>query len=175
VSLQVAEPVEPAVQSSSDTPPTGDGVSQSASAATGAPPPAAESTEAGPADGEAQRSPDDSVNGELQSIKARWKEYVKSLKGLGSTGTLDAFLRSACEPVAIEGDVLVLEFTASFQKEKVEDQKYRFIVENQLEKFFGRPFKVSCVLQGQETVKDQSPKGSPLVEAAIRMGARPRT
>lgn len=114
--------------------------------------------------------------GELASIQARWKEYVDSLRGLGSTGNLDAFLRSACEPVAIEGDVLVLEFLHAFHKSKVEEQKYKYIMENQLEKFFGRAYKVSCVLQEQDAAKKQSSSAqtSHLAEAAIRMGARPK-
>lgn len=142
----------------------------------------AEETHAGAAgasgeSGQAAPIPDEQRGGELQSVKARWKEYVNSLKGLGSTGTLDAFLRSACEPIAIEGDVLVLEFLHGFHKNKVEDQKYRYIIESQLERFFGRAYKVSCVLQDEKAAKDGSRAvhGSPLTEAAIRMGARPKT
>ncbi len=113
---------------------------------------------------------------ELHSVQARWKEYVDSLRGLGSTGNLDAFLRSACEPVAIEGDVLVLRFLHAFHKNKVEEQKYRHIMENQLEKFYGRPYKVACVLQDSEGPQGKSSKaqGSRLIESAIRMGARPK-
>lgn len=116
------------------------------------------------------------VDAELRSVQARWKEYVDSLRGLGSTGNLDAFLRSACEPVAVEGDVLVLRFLHAFHKNKVEEQKYRYIMENQLEKFFGRPYKVTCVLQDSEGTQGQTSKaqGSRLIEAAIRMGARPK-
>jgi len=117
-----------------------------------------------------------SSHGELEVVQARWKEYVDSLRGLGSSGNLDAFLRSACEPVAIEGDVLILRFLYAFHKNKVEEQKYKYIMENQLERFFGRPYKVSCVLQDQGTEKAQpsSAQGGHLVEAAMRMGARPR-
>ncbi len=113
---------------------------------------------------------------ELHAVQARWKDYVDSLRGLGSTGNLDAFLRSACEPVAVEGDVLVLRFLHAFHKNKVEEQKYRYIMENQLEKFYGRPYKVECVLQDSEGTQGQSSKaqGSRLIEAAIRMGARPK-
>ena len=118
--------------------------------------------------------PEPPAEGELGQIRARWKDYVDSLRGLGSTGNLDAFLRSACEPVAVENDVLVLRFSHKFHMDKVEDGKYRHLIEERLEAFFGHPYKVKCVLQPQD--EDRSSRGSSqgggLVEAAIRMGAR---
>lgn len=116
--------------------------------------------------------------GELGLIRARWREYVDSLRGLGSTGNLDAFLRSACEPVALEGEVLVLRFAHEFHKRKVEDPKYRHVVEERLLKFYGRPYKVQCVLdatQGNGTSHStESTRDGGLVDAALRLGARPR-
>jgi len=118
--------------------------------------------------------PEPFAEGELGQIRARWKDYVDSLRGLGSTGNLDAFLRSACEPVTVENDVLVLRFSHKFHMDKVEDGKYRHLIEERLEAFFGHPYKVKCVLQPQD--EDRSSRGSSqgggLVEAAIRMGAR---
>ena len=114
------------------------------------------------------------AEGELGQIRARWKDYVDSLRGLGSTGNLDAFLRSACEPVEVENDVLVLRFSHKFHMDKVEDGKYRHLIEERLEAFFGHPYKVKCVLQPQDEDKSSrsSSQGGGLVEAAIRMGAR---
>jgi hypothetical protein len=114
------------------------------------------------------------AEGELGQIRARWKDYVDSLRGLGSTGNLDAFLRSACEPVSVENDVLELRFSHKFHMEKVEDGKYRHLIEERLEAFFGHPYKVKCVLQPQDEDRSSpdSKQGGGLVEAAIRMGAR---
>ncbi len=116
--------------------------------------------------------------GELGQVRSRWKEYVDSLRGFGSTGNLDAFLRSACEPAALEDDVLVLRFAHDFHKRKVEDPKYRHIVEERLFQFYGRPYKVRCML---DTPQVNGAAGSApakrdggLVDAAIRLGARPR-
>ncbi len=120
--------------------------------------------------------------GELSRVRSTWKEYVDSLRGLGSTGNLDAFLRSACEPVALNDDTLVLRFAYSFHKNKIEDPKYLHVVEERLQDFYGRPFKVSCILEEDESApaEPQRPvEGSErtperLVDVAIRMGARLR-
>jgi len=114
------------------------------------------------------------AEGELGQIRARWKDYVDSLRGLGSMGNLDAILRSACEPVAVENDVLELRFSHKFHMEKVEDGKYRHLIEERLEAFFGHPYKVKCVLQPQDedSSSPDSKQSGGLVEAAIRMGAR---
>ncbi len=116
--------------------------------------------------------------GELGQVRARWREYVDSLRGLGSTGNLDAFLRSACEPVSLDDDVLVLRFAHEFHKSKVEDPKYRHVIEERLLQFFGRPYRVECVLESVQH-NGATPSGTAkaeggLVDAAIRLGARPR-
>ncbi len=115
---------------------------------------------------------------DLRRVRASWKEYVDSLRGLGSTGNLDAFLRSACEPISLENDVLVLRFSHEFHKSKVEDPKYRHVVEERLHQFYGCPYQVKCVLEAQSGSRPaSSPSRIPeesLVDAALRMGARPR-
>lgn len=82
----------------------------------------------------------------LDTIRNHWGMFVDSLQGLGSTGHLDAFLRSACEPEALDKGVLVLRFAHEFHRSKVEDRKYRCIVEGQLESFFGEPLRIECLL-----------------------------
>ena len=129
---------------------------------------------AGEAAAPASVLPEPPAEGELGQIRARWKDYVDSLRGLGSTGNLDAFLRSACEPVSVENDVLELRFSHRFHMEKVEDGKYRHLIEERLEAFFGHPYKVKCVLQplDEDRSSRDSKQSGGLVEAAVRMGAR---
>lgn len=83
---------------------------------------------------------------ELKTIRDNWGQFAKSLAGEGSSGNLDAFLRSACEPVAVEDDVLVLGFYYSFHKQKIEEPQYAQVVERKLKEVFGKPFKISCIL-----------------------------
>jgi len=125
---------------------------------------------------QAEEAPAELELGELGRVRSTWKEYVDSLRGLGSTGNLDAFLRSACEPVSLEDDVLVLRFAYEFHKSKIEDPKYCHVVEERLQEFYGRPFKVSCVLEtpAGAPVSPAPAKREGLVDAVLRMGARPK-
>ena len=102
---------------------------------------------------------------EIEQLRNRWREVVASLRGMGSRGNLDAFLRSACEPVALEGDTIILGFYYAFHKEKIEDPKYRHMVEQKVSEVFGAPYKIRCRLIGPKS------KGH-LVEAALQMGAK---
>jgi len=84
-------------------------------------------------------------------------------------------LRSACEPIALEDETLVLGFYYSFHKEKIEDPKYRYLVERKLEEVFGRPYKIKCVLVDHKRMgAPPSEGGNPLVKAALEMGAEIR-
>ncbi len=117
--------------------------------------------------------------GSLQDLDyfiAHWKEFIDSMRGEGSRRNLDAFLRSACEPIGVEGDVLVLGFYYDFHKNYIEDQKYKHLVEKKLREIFGHPYKVRCVLREKgkrspEQFTDDEPE-NPLVQAALEMGLK---
>ena len=123
-----------------------------------------------------------SVGEELEAIKdsqdfnylhGRWKDFIHSLRGEGSSGNLDAFLRSACEPVTLKDDILVLGFYYSFHKEKIEDAKYRHLIERKLREVFGQPYKIECILvDRKKETTSQVKMQNPLIQAAIDMGAR---
>jgi DNA polymerase-3 subunit gamma/tau len=101
-------------------------------------------------------------------LRRRWSEVVKATKGMGSRGNLDALLRSACEPVSVNDDTIVLGFYYEFHKEKIEDPKYRHMVEAKIKEIFGSPYKLRCVI----VEKKERPK-SYLVDEALKMGAEP--
>jgi DNA polymerase-3 subunit gamma/tau len=103
----------------------------------------------------------------LEYFRSRWREVVDATRGMGSKGNLDALLRSACEPVALDGDTLVLGFYYEFHKEKIEDPKYRHMVEAKVSEVFGKTYKIRCVL----TERKKRDRGH-LVEAALQMGAK---
>ena len=105
----------------------------------------------------------------LEYVRQQWRGFINSLRGEGSRGTLDSLLRSACEPVKLEGDTLELGFYHNFHMEKIEDPKYRFLIERKLRDVFGVPLKVRCSLIGR---KFRPPAEEPVVKAALEMGAR---
>jgi DNA polymerase-3 subunit gamma/tau len=110
---------------------------------------------------------------EIERIRGRWKDFVKACRGEGSSGNLDALLRGFCRPVALEGDTLVLGFSAEFHKSKIEDPKYRHLVEKKLGEIFHAPYRVRCVLLDREQMaKPETAGDNRLLRAALEMGAR---
>ena len=121
--------------------------------------------------GEAPEETKDSQD--FDYLRSRWKEFIESLRGEGSSGNLDAFLRSACEPMAIKDGILVLGFYHSFHKEKIEDAKYRHLIEKKLKEIFAQPYKIECVLVDRSKKTSSEAKlQNPLIRAAVDMGAR---
>jgi DNA polymerase-3 subunit gamma/tau len=117
--------------------------------------------------------PSEGISQDIDYLRGRWREFIKSLRGEGSSGNLDAFLRSACDPVALEDDTLVLGFYYSFHKEKIEDAKYRHLVEKKLKEVFGRPYKIQCILvDSKREIPSQARTQNPVIKAALEMGAR---
>ncbi len=117
--------------------------------------------------------PSEEISQDIDCLRSRWREFIESLRGEGSSGNLDAFLRSACDPVALEDDTLVLGFYYSFHKEKIEDAKYRHLVEKKLQEIFGRPYKIRCILvDSKREVSSQARTQNPVIKAALEMGAR---
>jgi DNA polymerase-3 subunit gamma/tau len=117
--------------------------------------------------------PSKEISQDIDYLRSRWKEFIKSLRGEGSSGNLDAFLRSACDPIALEDDTLVLGFYYSFHKEKIEDSKYRHLVEKKLKEVFGRPYKIRCILvDSKREIPSQTRTQNPVIKAALEMGAR---
>jgi len=109
----------------------------------------------------------------IDYVRSHWKEFIHSLRGEGASGTLDAFLRSACELVSLEDNTLELGFYHSFHKEKIEEPKYRHLVEKKLKEVYNQPYKVRCVLFDRKNSSGSSiSKGQgAVVKAALEMGA----
>jgi DNA polymerase-3 subunit gamma/tau len=117
--------------------------------------------------------PSEEISQDIDYLRSRWREFIKSLRGEGSSGNLDAFLRSACDPIALEDDTLVLGFYYSFHKEKIEDAKYRHLVEKKLQEVFGRPYKIRCILVDyKRETSSQASTQNPVIKAALEMGAK---
>jgi DNA polymerase-3 subunit gamma/tau len=114
---------------------------------------------------ETVKAPDITSSPEMDDIRDRWKDFVNAMRGEGSKGNLDAFLRSSCEPLSIEDNTLTLGFYHKFHKEYIEDPKYKHLVEKKLREVFGRSYQVRCVLTSGKA-KSKMETESPLVKAA---------
>jgi len=118
-------------------------------------------------------TPGKDIPRDIDYVRSRWREFIRSLRGEGSSGNLDAFLRSACDPIDLVDDTLVLGFRYPFHKEKIEDGKYRHLVEKKLKEVFGQPYKIRCVLvDSKKEVPFQAKTQNPVIKAALEMGAR---
>ena len=116
---------------------------------------------------ERQTIPGTSGETDIEHFRSRWRDVINATRGMGSAGNLDALLRSACEPLSVDNDTLILGFYYEFHKEKIEDPKYRHMVEAKVSEVFGQPYKIRCVL----TERKIRTRGH-LVEAALQMGAK---
>ncbi|MBM4446059.1 MAG: DNA polymerase III subunit gamma/tau [Chloroflexi bacterium] len=140
----------------------------------------AESTEIEAEPSGTKGTPEAMSSPEIDQLRDRWKDFVNAMRGEGSKGNLDAFLRSACEPLAIEDNTLILGFYHEFHKKYIEDPKYRHLVEKKLREVFGRSYQVRCVLTNPSG-KVKMETESPLVKTAKEsygakvVGRKPRT
>jgi len=114
---------------------------------------------------EAPKTADVPASPEMTEVRNRWKDFVNAMRGEGSKGNLDAFLRSSCEPLSIENNTLTLGFYHKFHKEYIEDPKYKHLVEKKLREVFGRTYQVRCILTAMKA-KSKAEGESPLVKAA---------
>ena len=106
----------------------------------------------------------------LEHFTTNWRRFIDAMRGVGSKGNLDAYLRNACQPVAFEGDTLVLGFKWPLHMEKIQDPKYRHLVEDKLSEVFGGRYRIRCVLNAAESKPPQ--QGGHLLKAALDYGAR---
>ncbi len=115
------------------------------------------------------------------SLASQWVATVKALgRHKGKKYNLGALLRD-CKPEAIslEGDTLVLAFTNKSNmvrmQEEMDDPKGRRLVADAVEQFFDQPYEFRLTLvedAGAGGNSSRSAQNSPLVRAAIGMGAK---
>ncbi len=82
-----------------------------------------------------------------ETLRKRWSELLNILRPRNLS--LEALMRS-CEPVAVEGDVVVLGFTHNFHCSKVGEEHNKQIIEDALSSLIGQRYRVRCVLAQQE-------------------------
>ena len=95
-----------------------------------------------------------------EMLRSRWSEFLNALRPRNLS--LEALMRS-CEPVAVEGDVVLLGFVHNFHRSKVEEEHNKRMVEDVLSSLVGRRTSVRCVLADQEhsATSPQRPASEP--------------
>ena len=110
----------------------------------------------------------------LEHLRGSWKQVVEACKGKGQRFKFDGLFRSA-EPVAIEGDTLIISFAFSFHHDKANEELdnpiSRRAVEDILARVLGSRLKLRCILSPKPREAKPAPGGH-LLEAALEMGAR---
>jgi len=93
----------------------------------------------------------------LAKLQKKWSMVLKEVKLINSS--LEMFLRGA-KPVDLDEDLLTIEFGYRFHKEKVEERKYRDVVEKVLGKIAGAPLRMKGAVapKMQEEKKKQQPE-----------------
>ena len=101
-----------------------------------------------------------------ETLRSRWPEFLNALRPRNLA--LEALMRS-CEPVAVEGDVVLLGFAHNFHRTKVEEEHNKRLVEDVLSSLVGQRCRVRCVLAHQEqaSLVPQRPAVTPTAEKAI--------
>jgi len=79
----------------------------------------------------------------VEESKLKWEDVLKTVKPYNHS--VEALLRS-CRMVSLEGDVLNIEVSYSFHKERLDAPKNRQIVEEALKNLLGRAIKLKCRL-----------------------------
>lgn len=93
--------------------------------------------------------------GELnfENLENRWDEVLVAVKPFNHS--VEAFLRAA-RPKSISGMTVVVEVFYSFHKDKLQEDRNRFVVERGLNKVFNLPLLFECVLAKREGVYKQN-------------------
>lgn len=118
-----------------------------------------------------------------EALRGRWSELLNALRPRNLS--LEALMHS-CEPVAVEGDVVVLGFAHNFHRGKVEEEQNKRVVEDVLSRLVGQRYRVRCVLLSKERPGTSvpnpvavqgsgpiTPEMDPVVRAAVEdLGAR---
>nr|HID13663.1 DNA polymerase III subunit gamma/tau [Anaerolineae bacterium] len=99
-----------------------------------------------------------------EMLRRRWPELLNALRPHNLA--LEALMRS-CEPVAIEGNVVVLGFAHNFHRSKVEEEQNKRIVEDALSSLIGQQCRVRCILAHRERAATRSPRSKPVSAKAV--------
>ena len=108
----------------------------------------------------------------VSQLAANWGQVLEQARSVNKT--IEALLRSSCEPMSMEEDTLVLGFYYPYHKAMIEQPANLRIVEELLSRVLGRRCQVRCELKSKEKkAVSSASSGDPLVQFAVNnLGAR---
>ncbi len=96
----------------------------------------------------------------LEEVLRVWPEVVESIRPVNPS--VQALLHGySCQPIAVEGRVVVLGFRFEFHKGKIEEVRNRRIVEQALSKALHGNYGIRCVLSAGASGSDARASGRP--------------
>jgi len=104
------------------------------------------------------------TDNKLEFLKSNWRQIIEQAPESTKRTAAIAILRSAgVQPIAIDGDTIVLTFRYSYHKEKIEEIENRKTTAEIISNFLGHSCQVRCVYEAEE---------NHLVREAQKIGAK---
>ena len=107
------------------------------------------------------------ADNKLEFLKSNWRQIIEQAPESTKRTAAIAILRSAgVQPIAIDGDTVVLTFKYSYHKEKIEEIENRKTTAEILSNFLGHNCQVRCVYEAEENhlVKEAQKIGAKITE-----------
>ncbi|RLC80982.1 MAG: DNA polymerase III subunit gamma/tau [Chloroflexi bacterium] len=99
------------------------------------------------------------------ALRNRWSELLNALRPRNLS--LEALMHS-CEPMAVEGNIVVLGFTHQFHRSKVEEERNKQVVEEVLSDLLGQRYRVRCILAANKQLFGKTQNPAPTVSRKMK-------
>lgn len=112
----------------------------------------------------------------LERLQNNWTQILAAIKA--TSMHLEAVIKD-CPAVAVDGDVVTLRARSRFHKERLEENRARQSVEEEISKIMGQPCRIKCILTSdKEQQEPQRPDDveslaeDPVVKAGLELGGK---
>lgn len=108
----------------------------------------------------------------VDRLRANWKTILESAPIPLKRSNALALLRNSCQPVAIDNDVVTLEFHFEMHKDNIEKLDNRRIAEEIISNYIGRRVKINCTFRPREKSGKIKINNNPFVKHIKEYGGR---
>jgi DNA polymerase-3 subunit gamma/tau len=112
----------------------------------------------------------------LERLQNNWTQILTAIKA--NTMHLEAVIKD-CPAATVEGDVVTLRARSPFHKERLDEDRARQLVEEEISKIMGQPYRVKCILASDSEQQEpqrpdelQSLAEDPVVKAGLELGGK---